>query len=112
MWFQFCDRDRSLCEGYRLRGTVAIDMAGGALVAVVGDGGREHALAWAVAKSEHVSTVYCGGVLTQYADKVSGILVSCVSIDIDLYPFQTPLQQSLLGTVRDRRHTHCYAWLC
>ena len=38
---------------------------------MVGDGGREHALAWAVAKSPDVRVVYCGGVVTQYQDKVS-----------------------------------------
>jgi hypothetical protein len=41
-----------------------------ALVAIVGDGGREHALAWAVARSAQVARVYCNGVLTQHADKV------------------------------------------
>jgi hypothetical protein len=41
-----------------------------ATVAVVGDGGREHALAWAVAKSPDVRVVYCGGVVTQCGGKV------------------------------------------
>ena len=35
-----------------------------ALVCVIGEGGREHALAWKLAQSPKVVTVLCNGVLT------------------------------------------------
>eukprot|EP00729_Bicosta_minor_P021475 gene21475-5241_t len=48
-----------------------------ATVLVVGNGGREHALAWKVAHSDKVATVYCDGVATQYNGKVKGLPASC-----------------------------------
>src|SRR5271154_4151799 len=52
-------------------------------VLIVGNGGREHALAWKIAQSKHVAEVFCapGNGGTAFTDKTKNVPISAMAFD-------------------------------
>jgi phosphoribosylamine---glycine ligase len=52
-------------------------------VLIVGNGGREHALAWKIAQSKHVAEVFCapGNGGTAFTDKTTNVPISAMAFD-------------------------------